>query len=87
MPCTLEFLHLLSLLFRHATHWKDRLHISFTGSFEHCFPGGQESFDELLQLSEPLVTMGEVALRAMEVPEGEYEVQYVNGVRQMVTKI
>ena len=44
----------------------------------------QESFDELLALSEPLVTMGEVALRNMEVPQGEYEVKYVNGVRQMI---
>ena len=47
----------------------------------------QESFDELLELSEPLVTMGEVALRAMEVPQGEYDVKYVNGVRQMVPSI
>ncbi len=44
----------------------------------------QESFDELLALSEPLVTMGEVALRNIEVPQGEYEVKYVNGVRQMI---
>ena len=28
--------------------------------------------------------MGEVALRNMEVPQGEYEVKYVNGVRQMI---
>ncbi len=44
----------------------------------------EESFDELLQWSEPLVTMGEVALRAREVPVGEYEVKYENGVRKMV---
>ena len=28
--------------------------------------------------------MGEVALRALEVPAGEYEVEYSNGVRRMV---
>ena len=41
----------------------------------------QESFDELLELSEPKITMGELAVRAMEVPAGEYEVVYENGVR------
>ena len=46
----------------------------------------QESFDELLGLSEPKVTMGELALRAMAVPEGEYEVVYEHGVRKMVVK-
>ena len=46
----------------------------------------QESFDELLLLSEPLVTPGEVALRALPVPEGECEVRYENGVRKMVPK-
>jgi thymidylate kinase len=44
----------------------------------------RESFDELLHLSEPLVTMGELALRAQQVPAGEYEVKYENGVRKMV---
>jgi hypothetical protein len=46
----------------------------------------QESFDELMLLSEPLVTMGELAMRAMEVPEGEYEVVYQEGVRKTVAK-
>lgn len=45
-----------------------------------------ESFDELLLASEPLVTMGELAVRAMAVPEGEYEVVYERGVRQTVPK-
>ena len=41
-----------------------------------------ESLDELLLLSEPLVTAGEVAMRAIPVPDGEYEVVYENGVRK-----
>ena len=45
-----------------------------------------ESFDELLRASEPLVTMGELAVRAMAVPEGEYEVVYERGVRKTVSK-
>ena len=46
----------------------------------------QESFDELLRLSERMVTDGEVALRALPVPEGESEVRYENGVRKVVAK-
>jgi len=41
-----------------------------------------ESLDELLLLSEPLVTAGEVAMRAIPVPDGNYEVVYENGVRK-----
>ncbi|MDE0555572.1 MAG: hypothetical protein OXI24_15225, partial [Candidatus Poribacteria bacterium] len=43
-----------------------------------------ESLDELLLLSEPLVTFGELAVRAMEVPDTDYEVGYENGVRKIV---
>lgn len=43
-----------------------------------------ESFDELLAASETLITPGEIALRAMPLPEGGYEVRYENGVRKMV---
>lgn len=43
-----------------------------------------ESLDELLLLSEPLVTFGELAVRAMEVPDADYEVRYENGVRKIV---
>jgi hypothetical protein len=43
-----------------------------------------ESLDELLLKTEPMVTTGELAVRAMEIPDGDYEVQYVNGVRKMV---
>ena len=46
----------------------------------------QESLDELLRLSERLVTAGEVAMRALPVPEGEFEVRYENGVRKVVAK-
>ena len=46
----------------------------------------QESLDELLRLSERLVPDGEVALRALPVPEGECEARYENGVRQVVPK-
>ena len=41
-----------------------------------------ESLDELLLLSEPLVTAGEVAMRALPIPDGEYAVVYENGVRK-----
>lgn len=44
----------------------------------------QQSLDELLAASEPLITAGEIALRAMPLPDGDYEVRYVDGVRQMV---
>jgi len=44
----------------------------------------QESLDELLLLSEPLITAGELALRSTPIPEGEYEVQYENGVRKLI---
>ena len=44
----------------------------------------QESLDELLLLSEPRLTAGELALRALPVPEGEYEVKYEGGVRRTV---
>ena len=43
-----------------------------------------ESLDELLLLSEPLITFGELAVRAMAVPAAAYEVRYENGVRKMV---
>ena len=42
----------------------------------------QESLDELLLLSEPLITFGELAVRAMDVPAAPYEVRYENGVRK-----
>ena len=44
----------------------------------------QESLDELLLLSEPLITAGELALRSTPIPEGPYEVQYDNGVRRLI---
>ncbi len=43
-----------------------------------------ESLDELLAASEPLITPGEIALRAMPLPESEYEVRYEHGRRIMV---
>ena len=46
----------------------------------------QESLDELLLLSERRITAGELAIRSLPVPEGEYEVRYENGVRRMVPK-
>lgn len=45
-----------------------------------------ESFDELLLASEPLVSVGEVALRSLPVPDGETEVRYRDGVRLLVPK-
>ena len=44
------------------------------------------SLDELLLLSEPLVPPGEVALRALPVPDKQYEVRYENGVRKMIPR-
>jgi hypothetical protein len=46
----------------------------------------EESLDELLLLSEPLITAGELAIRSMPVPEGECEVRYERGVRKLVAK-
>jgi hypothetical protein len=46
----------------------------------------QESLDELLVLSEPLITFGELAIRAMPIPDGDYEVKYENGTRKMVIR-
>ncbi len=46
----------------------------------------QESLDELLALSEPLITQAELAIRALPVPDGDYEVRYENGVRKMIPK-
>ena len=43
-----------------------------------------ESLDELLLLSEPLITFGELAVRAMDVPDTDYEVRYENGIRKTV---
>ncbi len=42
-----------------------------------------ESLDELLLLSEPLITFGELAIRMMDVPDVPYQVKYENGVRKM----
>lgn len=42
-----------------------------------------ESLDELLKLTEPHITFGELAIRSIDVPEGEYDVSYENGVRKM----
>lgn len=43
-----------------------------------------ESLDELLLASEPLVTFGELALRALPVPGGRQRVVYRNGVRTLL---
>lgn len=46
----------------------------------------RESLDELLALSEPLITPGEIALRALPVPDGDCAVKYENGVRKWVVR-
>jgi len=46
----------------------------------------EESLDEILLKSEPLITDGELAMRAMPVPSEKYEVRYENGVRKTFTK-
>jgi hypothetical protein len=45
----------------------------------------EESLDELLLKSEPLVTDGEMAMRAVAIPEGDLEIRYENGVRKMIS--
>jgi hypothetical protein len=44
----------------------------------------QQSLDEVLERSEPLVTAGEAALRAIPVPDGDFTIRYRDGVREMV---
>ncbi|MDE0087031.1 MAG: hypothetical protein OXU23_15020 [Candidatus Poribacteria bacterium] len=44
-----------------------------------------ESLDELLLLSEPLITFGELAIRSMPVPDVPYQVNYENGIRKLET--
>ena len=46
----------------------------------------EESLDELLFVTEPLVTFGELALRALPIPDGDYDVRYENGVRKMIAR-
>jgi len=45
----------------------------------------QESLDDLLLLTEPLITPGELAIRMLPVPDGDYEIKYINGNRQLLT--
>ncbi len=45
----------------------------------------QESLDELLEQTEPLITIGELAIRSLPLPDGDYRIEYKNGVRQMVS--
>ncbi|MCE2402755.1 hypothetical protein J4G08_17960 [Candidatus Poribacteria bacterium] len=42
-----------------------------------------ESLDALLLLSEPLITFGELAIRALDVPDVPYQVRYENGIRKL----
>ena len=44
----------------------------------------QESLDELLEKTESLITIGELAIRSLSLPGGDYQVQYENGVRKMI---
>lgn len=45
-----------------------------------------EALDELLLLSEPLITFGELAIRSMPVPDVPYQVRYESGIRKMEAK-
>ena len=53
-----------------------RIDLDTTGKTPH------QSLDELLLLSDRHVTPGELAFRAMPLPEGEHQVVYENGVRK-----
>ena len=46
----------------------------------------QQSLDELLLATEGMVTAAELAMRSLPLPEGEYDVRYEGGVRQMIPK-
>lgn len=61
-------------------------HKGYTITLDTTGKTPRESLDELLLLSEPRITAGELALRALPVPAGEYEVRYEGGVRRMVPK-
>lgn len=61
-------------------------HKGYTITLDTTGKTPQESLDELLLLSEPRITAGELALRALPVPAGEYEVKYEGGVRRTVPK-
>ncbi|MBI2502455.1 MAG: hypothetical protein HYW07_04375 [Candidatus Latescibacteria bacterium] len=61
-------------------------HKGYTITLDTTGKTPQESLDELLLLSEPRISAGELALRALPVPAGEYEVKYEGGVRRTVPK-
>jgi hypothetical protein len=61
-------------------------HKGYTITLDTTGKTPQESLDELLLRSEPRITAGELAMRAMPVPEGEYEVRYEGGVRRTMPK-
>ena len=46
----------------------------------------QESLDELLLITEPLVSSGEMAVRSLPPMEEDMEIRYENGIRQLVPK-
>ena len=46
----------------------------------------QQSLDELLLATEGMVTAAELAMRSLPLPEGEYDIRYEGGVRQMIPK-
>ena len=59
--------------------FKERVLLDTTGKTP------QQSLDELLLLTEPFATPGELAVRMMQVPDGEFNIVYENGVRKMVS--
>jgi hypothetical protein len=46
----------------------------------------QESLDDLLLITEPLVSAGELAVRSLPAVEDNFEIRYENGVRKVVPK-
>ena len=46
----------------------------------------QESLDELLLITESLVSSGEMAVRSLPPMEDDLEIRYENGIRQLVPK-
>ena len=47
----------------------------------------EQSLDELLSATEPLVPPAEIAIRSLPLPEGEFDVRYEGGVRRTIPKI
>ena len=60
--------------------FKERVVLDTTGKTP------EQSLDELLLLTEPFATAGELAVRSMLVPSDDFDIVYQNGVRKMIPR-